>query len=327
MADVAVNFTGKVCGANLTSKPGAPLESAYWLEWDWAGWIRKQVQYAQSLGANTIRLIGDVTVVNGGSLTQGQYNTRTQQLVAYCVQQGLGVYYTGCATYGTDGVDNGTVALSDATIAGIINSNVVSITSGATDYRQWIIGADIVQEANANMTAARVNNLYSLIKSSVPSPIGCTFSTSAIVPDATWIASIAGSLDYLDYHIYPQVYGINAPPSQANFTNGPRTTYPTKDLLIGEFGCAESYTTTQVSSWLSNAFGIGNMADSHMRGGMWWSVQDQDTVTSNQYGAFNASWVSRAHMITPIVTGEASAARTRRGTRNALRTRQELYFH
>ena len=32
-----VNFAGKVKGVNLTNKPGAPSERAYWVEWDWDG--------------------------------------------------------------------------------------------------------------------------------------------------------------------------------------------------------------------------------------------------------------------------------------------------
>ena len=59
----AVNFAGKVKGVNLTSKPGAPSERAYWVEWDWSGWIRPQIDCSIALGANAIRIIGDVAMV------------------------------------------------------------------------------------------------------------------------------------------------------------------------------------------------------------------------------------------------------------------------
>src|SRR2546429_3540278 len=66
----AVNFPGKVKGVSLTSKPGRPLESAYWSEWDWNGWIRPQIDCAIALGANTARLVGDVAMVTSGALSQ-----------------------------------------------------------------------------------------------------------------------------------------------------------------------------------------------------------------------------------------------------------------
>ena len=69
-----VNFDGKVKGVSLTSKPGRPLESAYWIEWDWTGWIRPQIDCAIALGANSARLIGDVAMVIGGAITQATYN-------------------------------------------------------------------------------------------------------------------------------------------------------------------------------------------------------------------------------------------------------------
>src|SRR6266566_894356 len=94
-----VNFAGKVKGVNLTFKPGAPLERAYWIEWDWSGWIRPQVDCAIALGANAIRILGDVAMVLSGGMPQATYNARLQQLMAYCVENHLALYYTGCATY------------------------------------------------------------------------------------------------------------------------------------------------------------------------------------------------------------------------------------
>src|ERR1700692_4070008 len=65
-----VNFAGKVKGVSPTSKPGRPLESAAWSEWDWTGWIRPQIDCAIALGANTARLVGDVAMVASGALSQ-----------------------------------------------------------------------------------------------------------------------------------------------------------------------------------------------------------------------------------------------------------------
>lgn len=311
MTDVVVNFTGKVCGINLTSQPGFPLEASYWSMWPWTDYIRKQIDYGYSLGARVFRLIGDVTVAANNIISQEVYNARTQQLAAYIVSLGCSLYYTGCATYGTDGTDNGTTALSDATIASVINSNIGSITgvSGAPDYSANIIGCDIVQEANANLSAARVNNIYSLVKPNVKSPIGCTFSTTDTAPNTTWLNSIIGSCDFLDLHIYPQSYGINNQPTITDINNW-MANWPTKDFLFGEGGSGLNNTSGQCAAWLSGLAGLGEMAGTHARGAMAWSVQDQSSSDPfQQYGFFDGSWTARtAQYLYPWVIGWSSAA-------------------
>ena len=177
---------------SIASKPGRPLESAYWIEWDWTDGYVREIDCAIAVGANAVRLIGDVAMVVGGTIAQATYNARLQEIVKYCVDNGLAYYYTGCAPYATDGANNGTLAKSDAQIASVINSNIAAITSGSTDYRANIIGADLVSEANAGFSAARVNNIYSLVRPNVPAVIPCTFATSGVLPDLNWLNSIGG---------------------------------------------------------------------------------------------------------------------------------------
>lgn len=310
MADVAVNFgTAKLYGANLTSQPGTPLESSYWIAWDWSWW-RKQIDYAMSLGANCIRLIGDVAMVQNGLISQALYNAHTQQFVKYCADNGLSVLLTGCATYGTDGVDNGTIAMTDAQIATIVNSNVAAVTSGATDYRTSILGLDIVQEANGNISAARVNNIYSLVKPSTPSPIGCTFSSTLGLKDDTWISTVISSCDYLDYHVYPQTYGIGAQPTTTDVTNNPLTAHPTKDIIFGEGGADyTAYTVGQVTAWYAGLFTLANMANAKIRGCLAWAVQDQQ-ISTQQYGAFDPTWSPRSDIVLPWIRGLGGAGGT-----------------
>lgn len=305
MADIAINFAGRIHGFNMTSKPNFPLEANYWVEWDFVGWIVPQILLAMSLGANCLRLIGDVAMVQNGLITQATYNARTQQLIGFCVANGLAVYLTGCATYGTDGTDNGTTAMTDAQIAAIIISNVAAVTSGNTDYRKWIPGLDVVQEANANLSASRVNNIYSLVKPSVPSPIGCTFSTTDTYPNTTWLNSIIGSCDYLDPHIYPQSYGIGNQPSTANITSW-MANWPTKDFFFGEGGADFSaYTSGQVTAWIAGLAALGNMPASH--GWLQWAVYDQQSTTQ-LYGAFDASGNPRSNMVLPFIKGLSASA-------------------
>src|SRR5206468_2565197 len=138
-----VNFAGKVKGVNLTSKPGAPAPRAYWKEWDWSGWIRPQIDCAIALGANAIRIIGDVAMILDGGMTQATYNARLRQLLAYCVENRLALYYTGCATYDTNGADNGNITAYNANpraFIGVLADNLRSLTSGPTDYTSSILG-------------------------------------------------------------------------------------------------------------------------------------------------------------------------------------------
>ncbi len=292
----AVNFAGKVKGVSLTSKPGRPLESAYWIEWDWIGWIRPQIDCAVALGANTVRLIGDVAMVIVGAISQATYNARLQQIVKYCVDNGLAYYYTGCAPYGTDGVDNGTLATPDAQIASVIVSNIAAITSGSVDYRANIIGADLITEANAGFSAARVNNIYSLVRPNVPAVIPCTFGTSGVLADLNWLNSISGACDFIDPHIYPQIYGINNfPPAGAVFDL--HAAYPNKEILFGEGGIDTSkYTGTQVVDWIKNLTSLADMPIA--RGAILWAAQDQQTGTE-LYGAFDSYWHPRASIAGP----------------------------
>jgi hypothetical protein len=272
-----------------------------WTAWDWDGWIRPQVDCAVALGCNVVRLIGDVAMVMNGTVSQSSYNARWEQFVAYCVGQGLAVYYTGTSPHDTNGRRNGNIAAYDANpqaFAYVIKSSVSALTSGGSDYRGSVIAIDVVQEANAWGNAEAVKNLYSMIRPFVPTAIPCTFSTSESVQNTSWIASIITVCDFLDYHVYPQVYGVNGQPSAAAFMRGPRAVYPNKDILFGEGGANSTvYTPAQVADWLNKLGSLGNIADRRVRGALMWALQDQD----DQYGAFDANWNPRPWVAGPWI--------------------------
>jgi hypothetical protein len=288
----ALNFAGKVKGVNLTTKPGAPSLGAMWGSgWDWDGWMRPQIDCAVALGANAIRIIGDVLCVINGTLSQASYNARWQQVAAYCAANNLALYYTGCSLTGTDGSSNGTAALTDAQIAGVINNNFAALSA----HTGIILGVDIVQEANNGLNAQRVAAIYAAVRPNVPTVIPCTFSTFAPVSDLSWINSIVGSCDFLDLHIYPFVYDINAQPAPSTFA--PLiAAYPTKDLLFGEGGLdTASYTEAQEIAWTQGLVALGDMAGS--RGALLWAAQDQN----EQYGAFDSLWFPRRSVAGPWI--------------------------
>lgn len=305
MADVAVNWPGKIKGANLTSKPTHEMESAYWIEWDWQGWIKPQIDYALALGCNVVRLIGDVAMVINAQISQSTYNQRLAQIVRYCADQGIGYYYTGAATYGTNGTDNGDIGAYNAgpqAWADVVKSNIAYVCGGAGgDFTTTIIGNDIMQEAQSWGNVGGVADLYAKIKPFMPASIGCTFSIVTPTYDA-WISSTVAYCDYLDMHVYPQILNITGMLSPSWVTAHPRTDYPNKDLLFGEGGANSgqnpsgtttghtSYSLTQVANWYNDYATLGMMSDAKVRGAMMWASQDQDDM----YGAFDGSWQRRA---------------------------------
>jgi len=304
----AVNFAGKVKGVNFTSKPGAPSQRAYWMEWDWSGWIRPQIDCAIALGANAIRIMGDVAMLlNGGvsqitnprlyqRMTQATYNARLQQLMAYCVENHLALYYTGCSPYDTNGADNGNIAAYNANpqaFISVLASNIGSVTSGATDYTSSILGCDLVQEANAWGNAKAVNAIYAALRPLIPRAIPCTFSASVRMQDDQWIASIASSCDFLDYHVYPLLYGIDSAPTVATVA-AVRAAHPDMDILFGEGGIdSGAFTAAQVEAWIQGLINIGD--STYSRGALLWAAQDQDQA----YGAFDTAWHPRASIAGP----------------------------
>lgn len=304
-----INFAGKVKGLNLTSKPGAPSQRAYWTEWDWSGWIRPQIDCAIALGANAIRIMGDVAMLlNGGvsqitnprlyqRMTQATYNARLQQLMAYCVENHLALYYTGCSPYDTNGADNGNIAAYNANpqaFISVLASNIGSVTSGATDYTSSILGCDLVQEANAWGNAKAVNAIYAALRPLIPRAIPCTFSASVRMQDASWIASIASSCDFLDYHVYPLLYGIDSAPPTVATVAAVRAAHPDMEILFGEGGIdSGAFTAAQVEAWIQGLINIGD--STYSRGALLWAAQDQDQA----YGAFDTAWHPRASIAGP----------------------------
>jgi hypothetical protein len=317
MSDVAVNFSGKLHGWNLTTKPGHDLEAEFWITWDWQGWVRKQIDYAMAIGANSIRVLGDIAMVTGhspfGTISQALYNQRWAQIAAYCAQNNLGLYYCGCATYGTESTENGTNAsytASHANFCAVIQSNIDYLCGGGgVDYSSIIIGVDLVQEASVNFVSqpTSLGVVYNGV--TTPSGIGKTFSCGEMISNQTWMLASIAYLDYLDFHMYADFgYGINGSPTPTDITNGPRTTWPNKEILFGEGGASEQYTSNQIRDWFIARNALQNMADAKVRGGLAWSVQDQSTTTARKFGAFDSSWAPHTSRVIATIKGLANGA-------------------
>ncbi|MBY6709505.1 hypothetical protein HQ308_22185 [Rhodococcus sp. BP-241] len=79
-------------GSNIDPKAADLNRPNAWVglhgSWDWA-WMKRSVDRAKSLGANTIRLVGDVETVASGVISQATYLAQLGLLVDYCATQGL----------------------------------------------------------------------------------------------------------------------------------------------------------------------------------------------------------------------------------------------
>jgi hypothetical protein len=66
-----------------------------WSAWPYTAWVKDSIDKAKGLGANLVRLIGDVEAVYDGTMTQSTYLTQLDQRVAYCQSIGVMAYPVG----------------------------------------------------------------------------------------------------------------------------------------------------------------------------------------------------------------------------------------
>jgi len=145
-------LTRKLRGANIVPKPGTDWPHLF-SEWDWANWIKPQVDRAVALGLNAIRLIGAARVVfetpSGGlglsMITQAQYDARWSQLAQYCLDQGLFLYPCLASKWDYAVVST----FQDATRTAAIKTTAV-VLAGYSN----VIAFDLFQEGDSNTGVA-----------------------------------------------------------------------------------------------------------------------------------------------------------------------------
>jgi hypothetical protein len=288
----------KIIGCNLVPTPAqvaylTPQNHAWtqlYLNWaaTWSTFIKPQIDcmVGNNIGCNVVRIIGGNYGVINGQYSQQYYDSCTAQLATYLKALGVGFYAGACS------IDNDTnYGVTAANLAAsIVSSLNVILNTGVT-----VIGCDVVQEAQSGsigtpyliqlLTAIRQNN------SNVP----LTCSTSETLSNsagATWINSIAANFDFIDAHMY---YTPTIP--QFDFL---RTTFPTLDILVGEFGCSQNQSQdTQMAAYRA-ALSICTAADPKVRGGLVWAAGDQDTLNTNQFGVFDSNFAPK-HTIANVL--------------------------
>ena len=90
------------------------------------------------------------------------------------------------------------------------------------------------------------------------------------------------------------MYGF---PQNMQYFDNAKALFPSKDILIGEFGVPQSVAADAMDSNLQSGLNLANSGDPAIRGGLIWACTDQDTVNTNQWGCYDATFSPRQHML------------------------------
>jgi hypothetical protein len=139
----------KFKGGNIAPKAGGNAWRGLFAEWDWANWIKPQVDRAAALGLNAIRLIGGPYAVFASpapftQITQDQYDSRWEQLAAYCNSKNLFLYPVLISKWDLLDLRG---AEPDWLEAPMLNS-IKSTAQRLSKYKN-VIGFDVFQEGSA----------------------------------------------------------------------------------------------------------------------------------------------------------------------------------
>jgi hypothetical protein len=141
-AGILIPESVRLRGVNISPGPQhfytPSVWAGLWQTWDWDTWIKPIIDDARSIGANSIRTIGNTLVVTSGMISADEYLNRWRQLLDYTASQGM--YFFPC------GGDLGHWG------------HVTTLSAAEDIYRSWsdllaeyshVVGVDISNEASA----------------------------------------------------------------------------------------------------------------------------------------------------------------------------------
>lgn len=280
-------------GGNIAPKPShvasaAPYRTLF-AEWDWAGWIKPQVDAVHAAGGNAIRLIGDLQGVNDGTFTQAYYDSRWDQLATYLA--GLGMYLYPAA----GGVSQ--VAAGGLTPAQI--GSTVAAMAGAIDAHANVIGIDVLQESVRQQIAGSYALSY---PAEITGPVRAvtslplTFSNAAALGGSRfafplWRQVLRPYVDFWDVHIYSH-------PGPSMLLDAFWGQGETKPIIIGEYGSAavDGATVQDRRYDAVAALAANRVYGLHPAGVFQWAIFDQGAST-DAWGMFDTDGTPRAHLV------------------------------
>lgn len=282
-------------GANIAPKASHVASGhAYrtlFAEWDWNGWIRPQIDALHRVGANAVRLIGDLEGVNDGTFTHGTYASRWAQLIDYAASLGM---FTYPALGGVSQISGGGLNLTQVT------TTIATVAGNLHPHKANIVGLDLLQES----VRRQVANSWALAFASTITPavravtdIPVTYSNSDAGRDGAarfvfrlWRDVLRGHVDFWDVHIYCR------PPrtllADAFFGAG-----ESKPVLIGEFG-TQGVTPEPEKARMFDLIGdVSRFRPGGLKaaGVFAWAVFDQGTG-ANAHGMFETNGARRRHL-------------------------------
>jgi hypothetical protein len=287
MGKLNIPDTRKIFGANIVPKKADITGAQAWgnmiLSWDWDGWIKPQIDLiaGNNVGANCIRMIGEVYGIATGMYTEAFYLARHRQLADYCASLGLHLYAC-CSGKGSP---------AQVTIS---NDGAVNLMMGYLQMMQQypkVIGVDVVQESSIvakPIDANLIDILARLRANGVTLPMTCSTHEINVASAATapWIYSMGQYFDFIDVHSYTY-------PVTMQSLDGLRAAFPDKDIILGEWGRAQSITEDTRLADQKQVLDLMNSGDRRIRGGLRWAITDQDDVTTNMWGGYDVSFAPR----------------------------------
>ena len=293
-----LNGPSKLWGAHIVPTPAqVALAPADWtqlfIDWDWNGWVKPQIDAAVAAGANFIGMFGCPDGVFSSAISQSTANSRWVQMANYCQSVGICLYPKPCGPPQLTG-------MTDSDIATFVLSTLNAINGLCT-----ILAVDIIAEANAwndgggNATqhmADRCNAIFTLVAAgtSLLGTFSCTYEWNGS-DCRTWMARIGNTAcNYLDFHPYA-MNGWATPVDPADVSYW-ESTYPGRDIIFGEGGSPQSDSIAQQNAFANGLLYLMNGADSLLRGWCFWAIADQGVTSSNQWGMYTNSFVARQNL-------------------------------
>lgn len=272
-------------GANLTLKTTHTGYADLFAEWDWAGWIKFQVDLAVSAGCNCVRLIGDVAGVYAGTFSAATYRSRWRQLIDYCASLGVYVYVAG----------GGVSQFGSMTQADIIA--VLVELAAELDGDSTVVAFDVIQESGASWALTNAHAVSEAVRAVCDRPISYSIGATAkaSVASVTNRNALAPWVDFFDYHLYFQ---CDARTLLGNYWRTCST-----PLMVGEFGSPNTSGQTVQEAFYDGivaTVGADPGGGRRLAGALAWSIVDGG-VTGN-YGLFSDAGTERTWLTSRLAS-------------------------
>jgi len=284
-ADVLIPGSVRLRGVNIS--PGRQhfyshsVWAGLWQTWDWHTWIKPIVDDARSIGANSIRIVGNTLVVTSGMISLEDYLNRWRQLLDYTASQNMYIFPCG-GDLGHWG-------------------NATTLSAAENIYRSWsevlanyphVVGVDISNEAGANDNDDGISynqpepwpdvikRLGELVRQVSHKPITHSRSINNPLRWANGSIYLDTLSDFLSIHCY---YGPNRNDADvlraAPWGSG-------KQLLIGETGIGMDLTSEERSARYRAVKALVEASPNNV-GALAWSGYDLSSVPESQMGLFD----------------------------------------